>query len=191
LGRFLVWFGLAVSEIVAKKVERPANKSQMKSQPLIFAILALLPAAAFGQTKTDGPIKTTLCEVVAHPERFDGKVVQIRATVVIGFEKRLVVENACSAKVWLADAAVRQDEEYRLMEGLIRNQFDGKHDASCFGCPSYAVVATMTGRFDHVIWLARIIGHGFGHLNGWDSELLLQSVLDVVAKPIDRSVYMH
>jgi hypothetical protein len=61
----------------------------------------------------------------------------------------------------------------------------------------YSVTATMTGRFEHASLKAirdtsnkiEIIEPvGFGHMTMWDSQLVLQSVSDVVAKPVDGTV---
>jgi hypothetical protein len=136
------------------------------------AAFALVDAAAFGQT-ADAPIKTTLCDIVKDPERFNGKIVQIRATAMTGFEERLLIDDTCSARIWFEDSMpVRRDKQHERMETYLRN-------------PPHAVIVMVTGRFDHVGWFTRITGHGFGHLNGWNSQFVLQSVRDVEAKPID------
>ena len=46
----------------------------------------LLPMFAFAQSKAGEPLKTSLCEIVKHPEAFDGKTVQVRATVDAGMQ---------------------------------------------------------------------------------------------------------
>jgi len=61
-------------------------------------------------------------------------------------------------------------------------------------------VATVTGRFDHSdsplvafrTGTTRKVSYhsaGFGHLNGALSQLVVQSVSDVVAIPIDPGIY--
>jgi hypothetical protein len=62
--------------------------------------LAVLPGVGSGQAGDTEPIKTTLCELVKEPAQFNGKFVQLRATIRHGFEVSLVVDESCS--VWLA-----------------------------------------------------------------------------------------
>ncbi len=95
---------------------------------------------------------------------------------------------------------LKQDKAYRRLDKYVGKQFKPKdrHEI-CVHCPLYVVTATVTGRFDHTDRKWRMVrGHdadrvpssmGFGHMNSWDSQLVLQSVSDVIAKPIDPSVY--
>jgi hypothetical protein len=64
----------------------------------------------------------------------------------------------------------------------------------------YNVSATCTGRFEHgggKLVAIRATGSRnvvlgplrYGHMGAWDSQLVLQSVSNVAAKPIDRSIY--
>jgi hypothetical protein len=71
-------------------------------------LLGLLPAGAacvavlaFGQAKTGEPVKTTVCEIAKHPETFDGKLVQVRATVESGLEDLPagVADDSCGAEL--------------------------------------------------------------------------------------------
>src|SRR6266568_1977634 len=64
--------------------------------------LAVFPGVGFAQTKADEPIKMTLCELVKEPERFNGKMVHVRAAIVTGFEASLLRDDSCSASIWLA-----------------------------------------------------------------------------------------
>src|SRR4029079_147788 len=52
-----------------------------------------------------------------------------------------------------------------------------ERNVGCFDCPRYQVTATMTGRIDSA---GR--GQGFGHLNAYAAELVLQSVSEVTAE---------
>src|ERR1022692_5295409 len=52
----------------------------------LILCLSLPPIFAFGQAKAGDPVKTTVCEIARHPETFDGKQVQVRATVETGVE---------------------------------------------------------------------------------------------------------
>ena len=57
---------------------------------VVSITLAVLPGVGFAQVKADEPIKTTLCELVSEPERFNGKMVQVRAF----FEMKVVRETS-------------------------------------------------------------------------------------------------
>jgi len=51
-----------------------------------MAFIAVLPILALGQTKSDQPIHTTVCEVVKSPASFNGKIVTLRGPIQIAFE---------------------------------------------------------------------------------------------------------
>jgi len=63
---------------------------------IVAAALTLPLGMAFGQVKADEPIKTTLCELVEAPKRYNGKMVQVRATMKSGFEWGGLVDGSCS-----------------------------------------------------------------------------------------------
>ena len=198
--------------------------------------LAFLSEVVAGRVKSPEPIKTTICELVKTPERFDGAMVQVVATIGAGFEASLLVDDGCSARIWLsvrekpalgtleyADihsindikaperldwkpltprqaVILKKDRAFRRLARYLSKQFKPKDPREiCISYPLYSVSASMVGRFDHTDRKWRMVrgddadkvpsSMGFGHLNSWDSQLVLQSVSNVVAKPIDRSVY--
>ncbi|MGD0135956.1 MAG: hypothetical protein ABSE57_28245 [Bryobacteraceae bacterium] len=111
--------------------------------------------------KAEPPIKTTLCELVTHPDKYVGRVVEISAVVERRFEVSLLVDNACSARVWLDIATANLDEEqYRRFDAYLRNNNQ---------------VGTVVGRFDNLGWFKQIHGDGFGHLGQWQSQLVMMS----------------
>jgi hypothetical protein len=71
--------------------------------------------------------------------------------------------------------------------------YTNKKGQFCDRCPLYAVVVDAIGRFDHVDKLKtppeQRHDTGFGHMNGYESQLVLQSVTDVTAQPIDPAIY--
>lgn len=74
----------------------------MKPSALVVVgimIVAVLSDMAFGQVKSDEPIKTTLCELLKTPEKFNGKMVEVRATVKSGFEWGGLTDASCSANL--------------------------------------------------------------------------------------------
>ncbi len=188
-------------------------------------------------TTTAGrPIKTTLCESVKRPEGFDGKMVEFKATVGIGMEASVLLDDSCSANIWLSvgskqpsgkleyayvnslsdivnpdrldwrplpprqNVVLKRDRNYITFYKYLGKDFKSKEPHTlCVNCPLYRVSASFAGRLDHTDGKWKTFrGHdatlvpsssGFGHLSGWDSQLVLQSVSEVAAKPIDPSVY--
>ena len=59
-------------------------------------------AVLASQVKPEPPVRTTLCELRKEPERFNGKIVQIRAAVVTSMEIGGLQDATCSAWVHLA-----------------------------------------------------------------------------------------
>jgi hypothetical protein len=59
----------------------------------------VLPDVALGQMRPDEPIKTTLCELVKTPERFNTKIVEFRAEFTSRFQWAGFVDESCSAKI--------------------------------------------------------------------------------------------
>lgn len=232
----------------------------------IGAVVA--PAAVFTVAvlillvKPEQPIKTTLCELKTEPERFNGKIVQVRAALITSMEIGGLQDVTCSAWVHLAFSSDtymsgHQGEQFAFVpvirdpnnpHQLIWNPsiakpttWDADHPPSaltwrpvviprlvftsdnaqirrlekysgakymrpngqrCWYCPLYRTMATVTGRFDHsdtplVAFRTGTMGKasyhfaGFGHLNAALSQLVVQSVSDVVTTPIDPEAYKN
>jgi hypothetical protein len=100
--------------------------------------------------------------------------------------------------------ALRQDEAYKALDRYVTEFYgpETTNEVWCppTACPAYSVSATVTGRFDyspHKLRAARgknpgelaTTTGGFGHLNFFESQFVLQSIADVAATPIDRSFY--
>jgi hypothetical protein len=105
--------------------------------------LALLSTAAFAQTQTQEPVKTTLCEIAKQPDRFTGKRVQFRSTIESGvmYLPSSAVDDTCSADVPFFSldeahaALLLKSKEFRkLTKYLSKTPF---------------VQATVTGWFEH------------------------------------------
>ncbi len=201
------------AEVVAPLWESPTTKT-LKAQP-----------------DQKEPIKTTLCQVVASPDSFNGKLVQFRAVVGKGPESSVLRDEGCFADVWLSmgdgwtpaarefaymvtfwdfrtpeklawkpvpplrSVVLRRDRAYRRFWKLVDKQCMSK--APKAPCPAYQVTAIFTGRFDYSdgklivtrdVQSKRIVGIGatrFGHLGGWNSQLVVQSVSDALATPLE------
>jgi hypothetical protein len=191
----------------------------MKKVLCAVSVILTVAPVAFGQIKDDKPIKTTLCRLVKTPEQFVGKLVQIRATIRAGieanddtspiYEASLLSDLTCSATVWFAQPgmmgrqstpadtsiAARQDDNYRKMIDFLGRQYEptsGTTAIVCINCPLFSVTATVIGRFEHIQKEPERSAHGvvgFGPLKAYDSQIVLQSVSEVMATPVDRSIY--
>ena len=135
---------------------------------LIFG-LGLPPIFALGQAKAGEPVKTTVCEIAKHPETFDGKRVQVRATVETGVEDLPagVADESCGAELKFFTpedpqfARLLKSKAFRkLVEDVKKNP---------------VVEATVTG------WFKR-----FGTGQEPDNRLSLESVENVVVRPQPR-----
>lgn len=163
-----------------------------------FSLLALwlLAGAAAAQTQT------SVCEVLKSPSSFDGKVVRLRATVIRGFEVFAIEDSKDSdcGRIWLEypgagpEASIsfgermpkvqrppvklRKDEDLKRFQALLEaTVYPRSPEISCMDCWRYEVTATLTGRID-----AAGKGRGFGHLNAYSAELVLESVSEVSTK---------
>lgn len=83
--------------------------ASLQMRCFIVAPLTVLAGALFGQTRTGEPLKTSLCELVREPERFNGKIVEIRAEFVARFQWAGFVDENCSAKIQVGAYHVLDD----------------------------------------------------------------------------------
>jgi len=138
--------------------------------PLVVILcLGPPPILAFGQAKAGEPARTTVCEIARRPDAFDGKLVQVRATVETGVEDlpASVSDASCGAelKFYAPDdaqfARLLKSKGYRkLIKDVQKNP---------------VVEATVTGWFK-----------SFGTAQKPDNRLALESVEDVTVRPPPR-----
>jgi hypothetical protein len=179
----------------------------------IIALLTVSSSALFGQARAGEPIKTSLCEIAREPKRFNDKLVEIRSEFVSRFEWEGFVDETCSAKVQVSAYGVfddlsaqdgqihvpvrpKQDHNYRAFRKYADTKFKWPDGGRCQDCPLYRILVTAEGRLDYFAGQAVAVGASPAEkavgISGGDLPLLrfvLQSVSDVVATPIDPSVY--
>jgi hypothetical protein len=104
----------------------------------------VVPVSGQSTSATDGdwkPIATTLCNVVAHPEKFANKRVRFQASFVSdGLERSVLIHSGCKLGIvpyLAADGKTRPDVE----------AFDKAIDLGRRGTSDKTVVAVFTGRF--------------------------------------------
>jgi len=148
-------------------------------------------------------VSTTVCNVAKLPSAFDGKFVRVRATVTSGFEIFAIrdAEGDCGG-IWLTypgggpvasvsmgkltpdlqrvPIKLRRDGEFKKFQELLdAEMYPRSRGNLCESCHRYEVTATMTGRVDY----AGEHG-GFGHMNGFRTQFVLESVNAISAKDL-------
>lgn len=149
----------------------------MKRIAILLALAAVsVPAYCQSAAPPEQPIKTTLCEIKAHPENFQHKLVEFRATASHGFEDSMVEDAACpwpkdgNPGVWMEFGGTRSTDtmyccgftpkpdrpatlkvdgiEIPLVDDDLLRKFDSElHSAKPQSNESIAVDATLQGRF--------------------------------------------
>ena len=122
----------------------------------------------FGQAQTE-PVKTTLCEIARHPDNFKGKLVELRALVESGIEDLPagMTDESCGAELKF----LTPDDPH--FARLLKSKTFRKLTKEVKRNP--VVEATVTG------WLRRT-----GTDEKAENGLVLESVEDIVAKPLPR-----
>lgn len=173
-----------------------------------ITFVAMRPVLASGQTKSAQSIPTTVCEVVKSPASFSGRIITLRAPIQIAFENFRISSDDCTEKnidyLWLEYGSGPKSQPTSWCCGdmvprdslaLVQNpEFQRFHHyltavrkaKACYDCYLYHVTATLTGRFDAVEPQPRALC-GFGHLGAACGRLVIQTVSDVVADPVDPS----
>lgn len=144
-------------------------------------------------------VQTSVCEILKSPQNFDGEVVQIRATVLAGFEVfalRDAVDENCGA-IWLSydgggptaslslglraptverpPVTLQRNRQFKRFQELLKaHMYPRRRENVCVGCNRYEVTARLTGRLD-----VAGEGTGFGHMNAYGARLTLQSVTNI------------
>lgn len=85
-----------------------------------------------------------------------------------------------------------KNKDFKQFDTLLATAYKG--GGMCLGCGRYAVSATLVGRLDGTVpglkrdGAGKIVGiSGFGNLNAYSAQLVLQSVSDVTSQEIDYS----
>lgn len=172
--------------------------------------LAVIPVAATGQANdANGNVGT--CEILKHPQEFNGRIVTLRGVVSIGFENFRLSASGCEPAgmdgiwleygkgpkrqptTWCCDAITRRDP-LQLVENADFRRFhhyltaqrrgNGCYEGQCY---LYRVTATITGRVDTAQPATCPSGEGvcctgaFGHFGVFCTRLVIQRVSNVVA----------
>jgi hypothetical protein len=169
---------------------------------ILRTVILCLLIASLGAAQTQSP-SATVCEKVAHPKRFAGRIVTVRAEAIAGFDIFAIEDPSGKCdRMWLHYAGgapsamvsfatqtpktnktgmeLRRDAEFEKFDTLLNEEMHPRERGTlCMPCKRYAVTATMTGRVD-----IAPEGTGFGHLNAYALQFELQSVSDAVGKDL-------
>jgi len=103
--------------------------------------------------------KIDVCELMRHPEEYNGKLVKVRATWIYGFEWSYLHCLGCEGRVWFDTSELDEDKDEKTLRhmpkdaGIVNLDVDGVFHA----------------------------GGGFGHLNGYKYKLTAHAVANPVA----------
>jgi hypothetical protein len=173
-----------------------------------LACLVPLLAAPRAIDAADAYLRPSVCDLLANPADFDGKMITVRAQIEIAHEIFVIDNPACPSQaidsVWLEYArgpkrqpttwccgdlrssdpiAVKMDKSFRDLDRYLRARVKGK--------TLYTITATLSGRFDSVETSTCPDGKhqcptagGFGHFGHFPARLVIESATDVsAAKP--------
>jgi hypothetical protein len=150
------------------------------------------------------PPKTTVCEVAKNPGRFDNQIVQLTATLAGNFEISAIRDpdhEECGS-LWFTypgsgpgasvsinsmdptqprpSIALQRDDAFRHFQTMVdARMYPRRRKMGCMDCGRYEVTPTMTGLVE-----SAKAGHGFGHMNGFPVQFVLQSILSTSAKDL-------
>ena len=167
---------------------------------LLFVGFSTLRLGGQTTTSKSAPLAVDACEILAHPSRYDRKLVKVRGSYRrtakwSGIEKQscsdeiLVVEPSDPSVMPPANFQIRDDEPFRsfkkFSEELLPGDPNEQYEAN--QRYKYEVVATFIGRLDSAE--VRLpsgktqAGPGFGPQGRFRARLVLESVSGVVATP--------
>ncbi len=104
---------------------------------VLLALLVVFAAASITGAATE---QTPLCDVVATPEAFDGKVVRFRAGILTDWQHGTVlVHTGCQRGIQLTSTDAVPPDESKAFEDAVGTPLDGGRERTA--------MATFTGRF--------------------------------------------
>jgi hypothetical protein len=138
------------------------------------------------------PLKVTMCDLYTDPQKYAGKMIEVRATIVGHHDPTLeqpafTPQDPCGASAYMTTGLeIPQNVKPKPKFDLIRDESFQKYEEAL--AKSMRIEATMEGRFDPVfIWRNRKRervgeGEGFGKKHSKDARLVLHRISDVVTK---------
>jgi hypothetical protein len=179
----------------------------MESMPVCVRACAvlLLGLVLASAALADAYPTVDVCQLMANPDAFDGKMITVRVAIAIGFEDFEMVASQCRRRaangIWLEYARGPKHQPTTWCCGEIRShdpialkmdhnfhELDRYLRATRKQEPEYDVTVTLSGRFDSAPAVLCPDGKslcakegGFGHFGVYTSRLVIESVADVSA----------
>jgi hypothetical protein len=196
---------VTLSDLVARI--HPSAKIKAMRLPVSAASLALLLSICLGisDLRLSAADNVDVCEVLQHPQSFNGKMISIRTRIRAVFEDFEVDTPSCPKKVtdgiWLEYGKgpktqpvtwccgdLTPGDQLDLIQDSAFLKFDSYLRSVRKGKPLYTVSATLFGRFETVPTTTCPDGvhqcprdGGFGHFGMSASRLIIHSVSEVSA----------
>lgn len=130
-----------------------------------------------------------LCELLANPAAYDGKVVRVSGTYRAGFEHSFM---ACKTRTWVEFAPSFE----KATPPRILRRLEEREPPECDGAyrsRSTEIRLTVVARFEASKVTGKLFGHElrshFGHLNGYDSQLTILAVEDAGWNRAGKAVF--
>jgi hypothetical protein len=167
-------------------------------------VMLFLHGAAIAAGAQAKPLVATVCEITQNPVRFDNRIVELRATLAGNFEISAIrdPDHQNCGSLWFTypgsgpqasvsmnslvptqsrpTITLKKDDAFRRFQALVdAKMYPRARKNLCIGCSRYEVSATMTG-------LVEFAGpvHGFGHMNGFPVQFVLQSIKETSVKDL-------
>lgn len=137
---------------------------------ILIVTVALFPISIHAQQRADGAIRTTVCDLLRQPEKYNRKLVEIDAHIAWSEEGSVIFDKNCTGSILLGvspqmDTLPGHGKQYR---GLMRR------------VKKTNVVARVSGTCEQSV--ERV----WGHMAMFDSRMLTTSVSDVRAAPLNK-----
>lgn len=160
------------------------------------------------------PVKTSICEALAHPERFNGELIEIEARYSATFEGAWISDSAChdylgelvdseeqalekqyadavgEVKKRVAVKGVLRNETWREFDSASRQIYTGMGTTKPDGTTDWGKYDFIAAEFTGVLVIRRNFcvrngfGNGWGHLGASRFLLILNLVSNVTPHPL-------
>lgn len=122
--------------------------------------LLLCGACSHCYGQQTAPPTVNFCELVKHPELYNGKEVTVQAQYVLGYEWSALLSGECTDQIWL---------EWRGLDTVAAQTLKQAYDATYFTVPVYL---TVQGIFAS--------GSRYGHLGAYSHQIEARKVLSLL-----------
>jgi hypothetical protein len=163
----------------------------------MFALLnAAMPALVCGQSENQRAAeKVSLCDLAQHPKQYNGKMVEVRASItgqdlsIDDFEQKPACSSWMGVLLVLPDQVSPKPAFDVIRDDAFNRLFEALHSGM-------NIQATFRGQFEAAytwtnhkqVWISDGLKgrKGFGKKGQYGGRIVLQSLTEVVARPVPR-----